>query len=97
MFVKLTGITFSTKKVASAPTRIDVAVAGDSVFTTPSAASTLISNGSIFSIRVSNIEVSMSDPFQAAAATEFEKTDLPEAIKFAITPGSDNFFDFANT
>ena len=29
MFVKLTGITFSTKKVASAPTRIDVAVAGD--------------------------------------------------------------------
>lgn len=86
----------NTKIVASAPTRIDVAVAGDGSFTTPSAASTLISNGSIFSIRVSNIEVSMSDPFQAVAGTDFETTKLPGAIKFAITPGSGNSFDFAN-
>ena len=76
MFVKLTGITFSTKKVASAPTRIDVAVAGDALPISPDA---------LLSPLHSNSETTPSDAAlppknQALDSLVLSSTSQPDAL-----------------
>lgn len=72
------------KIIASAPTRIDVAVNPDGTFECPDAASTLLENGSAFGIHVSEIGYAAEDGWNYAE----NATGADNEIGFYVQPGA---------
>lgn len=76
------------KIIASAPTRIDVAVNGDGSFVTPSADSLLIENGSVFAIHVSDMKATALNDFNFVTESEAASAASENNIWMTVQPGS---------
>lgn len=84
------------KLIASAPTRIDVAVNGDGSFVTPSADSLLIENGSVFAIHVSDMKATALNDFNFVTQGEADSAASENNIWMTVQPGSGSASELAD-